>query len=424
MANNPISPDMPRRADWAWKIGLVLETPELLCEIASAIGEAGAAKVLEFPASASSFEVANAVDREKPDLLFVELSRTSNAAAEWIADVRRGEDTPFIVAVHPAAEPSEMISALRAGASEFLSLPVRPAIFEAMERIAVLLEARRNATMERGKIAGVLSAKGGCGATSIACHLSAALQSAATQFGGGPARVLMADLDYQSPGARDVFRVNPGAHAGEAFDAVRRLSSTAWREFATPIANGVDLLASPLDTHFATGPSHTVAGSSIPAASDRTAALPEQWRVESLFRFVSRQYNWILVDLGRHLNPANWALLQNIDELFIVTAPDVLALYQTRSVLQTLSSRGFEKARVRIILNKNLSSPQDFWVESIEQMFEMSVFGVIPGDEGTFEKLPRDRFEFPAETPYGRALTKLATRLVKPAGPGSLRKPA
>jgi Flp pilus assembly CpaE family ATPase len=144
--------------------------------------------------------------------------------------------------------------------------------------------------------------------------------------------------------------------------------------------------------------------------------------VESLFRFVSWQYNWILVDLGRHLNPANWVLLQNIEELFIVTAPDVLALYQTRSILQTLSSRGFDKSRVKIILNRNLSSPQDFWVESIEQMFEMSVFGVIPNDEGTFEKLPRDRFGFPAETSFGRALTKIAARLSGTGGPGSQRK--
>jgi Flp pilus assembly CpaE family ATPase len=139
---------------------------------------------------------------------------------------------------------------------------------------------------------------------------------------------------------------------------------------------------------------------------------------------VSRQYNWVLVDLGRHLNPANWVLLQNIEELVIVTAPDVLALYQTRSILQTLSNRGFDKSRVKIVLNRNLSSPQDFWVESIEQMFEMSVFGVIPNDEGTLEKLPRERFEFPAETPFGRALTKIAARLSGSGGSGSQRKAA
>lgn len=399
---NPRPPDASRRQEWSWKIGLVLEAPELLAEIDAAIAEAGAAKVFELTASTPSFEVANAVDRERPDLLFVEFARTSKPAAEWLVDVRCGEDTPIVIAVHPNAEPAEMISALRAGASEFLSLPVRPAIYEAMDRIGALLESRRTALIETGKVAGVLSAKGGCGATSLACHLSAALVHAVPST-----RVLVADLDYQSPGARGVFRATPRTHAGDAFEAVRRLSSTVWRDFVTPVSRGVDLLASPADL-----------------ISSTPAAPPEPWRIESLFRFVVRQYNWVLVDLGRHLNPANWSLLQNIDELFIVTAPDVLALYQTRAVLQTLLSRGFEKDRTRIILNRNLSSPQDFWVESIEQMFEMTVFGVLPNDESTVEKLPRDRFEFPHDSPFGRGLIKIAARLAKPGGAGPARKAA
>jgi pilus assembly protein CpaE len=412
MSFNIPLPDNSRRQEWAWKIGLVLETPEMMSEIASALAEGGAETVFECSASASSFEVASAVDRAKPDVLFVELSRTSKAAADWIGDVRRGQDVPLIVAVHPVAEPTEMISALRAGASEFLSHPIKPAIFDAMDRIGALLESRNSALTERGKVAGILSAKGGCGATSIACYLSPALQMAATRVDGRPSRVLVADLDYQSPAARSVFRIHPRSHAGEAFESVRRLSSSAWREFATPITTGVDLLASPMDM-----PSN--GGSSRGAV-----APPEPWRIESLFRFISRQYNWILVDLGRHLNPANWALLQNIEELFIVTAPDVLALYQTRSVLQTLTNRGFDKSRIRIVLNRNLSSPQDFWVESIQQMFEMTVFGVIPSDDATLDKLPRDRFEFPAETPFGKALTKMAARLASPGAPGSGKKAA
>jgi len=404
------SSETSSRPDYGLRVGLVADSPELSSEIALAIAEAGGTQVFRFPAAAIPFEIANAVQREKPDILFAELSRVSKTAAEWMTDVRRGEDTPFVVAVHTVAEPSEMISALRAGASEFLSLPVRPAIFEALDRIGSQLESRRSATVEPGKIAGVLSPKGGCGATSIACYLSAALQLAAPST-----RILVADLDYQSPCAHNVFRVGAAqgsdrrSNAGDALEAVRRLSSSSWREFVTTVAPGVDLLTSPAEG----------------ISSFYEAGLPEQWRLESLFRFISRQYTWVLTDLGRHLNPANWTVMQNIDELYIVTAPDVLALYQTRSVLQTLSNRGFDKSRVRIILNRNLSSPQDFWVESIQQMFEMSVFGVIPNDESSLEKLSRDRFEFPADTPFGRAISKIAARIVRPGGsPGSTRKAA
>jgi pilus assembly protein CpaE len=411
MAFNLSPLDLSHRPDFVWKIGLVLETPELAVEITSAIASAGATPIFELPAASPSFEIATAVERGRPDILFVEFARASKPAAEWMADVKRGELTPFIIAVHPAAEPAEMISALRAGASEFVSLPVKPSIYEALDRLATVLESRRTANVEPGKIVGVLAPKGGCGATSIACHLSAAMHLAVPS-----SRILVADLDYQSPGAHHIFRADAAArsthrnNAGDAFEAVRRLSTSSWREFVTNVAPGVDLLASPAEG----------------GGAGNQPVLPEQWRVESLFRFISRQYTWVLVDLGRHLNPASWTVMQNIDELFIVAAPDVLALYQTRSVLQTLSNRGFDKSRVRIILNRNMSSPQDFWVESIQQMFEMPVFGLIP-DDSALDKLPRDRFEFPAETSFGRAITKMAARIVKPGGganPASGKKAA
>jgi len=213
-----------------------------------------------------------------------------------------------------------MISALRAGSSEFLCLPVRPAIYDAMDRIGSMLEARRTSTNERGRIAGIVSAKGGCGATTIATYLGAALQHhQRTQSGGkhsggkqagtaaAPPRILVVDLDYQSPGASVSFGVNPQSHAGDAFESVRRLNSHAWREYATSIVPGIDLLASPADRR-----RNDMAFSS--------PAPPEQWRVESLFRFLTRQYSWIFVDLGRHLNPSNWTLLQYIEELFIASS--------------------------------------------------------------------------------------------------------
>ncbi len=374
----------------------MIETPELSHGILGALQAGGAVCAFKFRPDTAPFEIAAAIERDEPDILFVELARTTKRATDWIAEVRRGEDKPLVVAVHNTPDPSEIIHALQAGASEFLCLPVAPAIYEAMERIGTLLELHRTATFARGHIAGVLSAKGGCGATSIACHLSTALHTASPA-----ARILVADLDYQAPGTHQIFRANPLRHAGEAFDSVRRLSSGSWREFVTSISPAVDLLASPGKA--------TVRGLHL---------MPEPWRAESLFRFVARQYSWILADLGRHLNPVNWIFLQNLDELFIVTVPDVLALYQTRSILQTLASRGFDKSRIRVILNRNPASPQDFWVESIEQMFEMPVFAVIPNDYISLNKLPRDRFEFPCDTPFGRAITRLASRMVRTGSNG------
>jgi pilus assembly protein CpaE len=237
----------------------------------------------------------------------------------------------------------------------------------------------------------------------VACHLAFALHAACA-----PGKVLLADLDHQSPAAHRVFRTVSRDRLGDAFDSVRRLNSSCWPDFVVQVAPGVDL----------------VGGLAGGATTGAATPLPEPWRVDNLFRFVARHYSWILADLGRHLNPVNWAFLQSIDELFIVTAPDVLALYQTRSILQTLTSRGFDKSRVRLILNRNQSSPQDFWVESIEKMFELSIVSVIPNDRATLAGLSRERFEFPANSAFGRSVTRLANRVAKPSVPDTARRAA
>jgi pilus assembly protein CpaE len=396
-------PDNRRQQAWPWGIGLVARQGDLATEITAALREMNAACELLVAPSVPPFELAAMVEKYRPKVLFVELAAVGIPAQEWITLVRAGSDTPVIIAIHANEDPAEMITAMRAGATEFLSLPVRPALFELLDRVATLLEARQVSTGEPGKLVGILSAKGGCGATTLACHLSCGLQLA-----GGGGRVLMADLDHQAPAAHRIFGMAEYQGIQEAFDSVRRLNSACWPEFVRSVGTGsmVDIL-----------------GASLPGAAP-VGGHTEPWRIESLFRFLRRHYSWIVADLGRHLNPSNWAYFAHLDALLVVTAPDVLALYQTRSILQMLTNRGFEKSRVRLILNRNQDSPQDFWIESIEQMFDMSVLAVLPHDAPTLSHAAAEKFEFPATSGYGRSVTKLAGRILHPGGPDSAKKRA
>src|SRR5947199_374447 len=74
-----------------------------------------------------------------------------------------------------AADPEQMLGALRAGSIEFVSLPMNPAIFGALDRIGTRLTSSRPDQSAQGRIIGLVSSKGGCGATTLACHLGLAL---------------------------------------------------------------------------------------------------------------------------------------------------------------------------------------------------------------------------------------------------------
>jgi pilus assembly protein CpaE len=359
---------------------------QLASEIAQALSDVRAACVFQIAASAPVGDINALIERDRPDLLFVELAATSLPSRQWMGVIQNADGVPLVAAVHTHQDPGQMIDALRAGASEFLSIPVQPAIFDAMGRISARLESTQPATaLTQGRIIGIVSAKGGCGATTLACHVGLALGNADPNR-----KILVADLDYQSPAVHRFCRFKPGKRATETFDSVRRLSSSNWAEFFTPVTPSLDVLAGP---------------------EPGTSTAPETWRIESLFRHLTRSYSLVLADLGRHLNPITWAFLQHVDELLVVAAPDVLALYQTRYILQTLTGRGFDRNRIRLVLNLSENTPRDFWIESIEQMFEMKIFGVIPTDKPALAAVPRQRLEFPADTPFGKSVTKLADRL-------------
>ncbi len=390
--------DPQRQAPWPWRAGLVVDDPGLTAEIAEALAETRAACVFQVSAAAPVSRILDLIERNGPDLLFVELATSSEPPREWIAAIQSAAGIPLVAAVHPTPDPDRMIEALRAGAIEFLSSPMHPAIFDAMDRMNARLEATRPADTPQGRIVGLVSAKGGCGASTLACHLALALER------HDPAKkIILADLDYQSPAIERICGVEPKCRAAEAFEAVRRLSSANWDEFFIRLTDSVDVLAGP-----------------DPGAS----AAPSPWRIESLFRHLTRGYSWVLADLGRHLSPTTWSFLQFVDELLVVSAPDVLALYQTRYILQTLTSRGFDRSRIRLVLNLSESTPRDFWIESVEQMFEMRVFGVIPKDKPGLASVARSKPALPAETPFGRSVTRLSRSIAENASSGASRKAA
>jgi pilus assembly protein CpaE len=383
---------------WPWRAGMVVDDPKLQEEIAAALAEVRATCVFQISASAPVREVLGRIEQDRPDLLFVEIAATPIPAREWMGATQSADGLPVVAAVHVSADPEHMIGALRAGASEFLSLPMAPAIFPALNRIGARLASKPPAETSQGRIIGIVSAKGGCGCTTVACHLGMALAKSAPER-----RILVADLDYQTPAVHRVSRVEPKHRAGDTFDSVRKLSSSNWGDYFTPLKENMDILAGP---------------------EPHQSALPEPWRIESLFRHINRVYPLALVDLGRHLTPGIWAFLQHVDELMVIAAPDVLALYQTRYIIQTLTSRGFDRGRLRLVLNMSDKTPRDFWIESIEQMFEMKLFGVIPADYSGLAAASKGEFSFPADAPFGKAVNKLAGRVLKNENPGSAKRAA
>ncbi len=105
---------------------------------------------------------------------------------------------------------------------------------------------------------------------------------------------------------------------------------------------------------------------------------------EALMRqmeFFSRQFKFIVVDLGNDVGPLQNAFLLDATAAFIITTPEVLVVAQTQRLINDLLSATFPKDMFQLVINKVSSSgisPQE-----ISNSLRMSAMGAIPQDDIT-----------------------------------------
>ncbi|MGZ3746001.1 MAG: ATPase, T2SS/T4P/T4SS family [Pseudobdellovibrionaceae bacterium] len=97
--------------------------------------------------------------------------------------------------------------------------------------------------------------------------------------------------------------------------------------------------------------------------------------------FFSRQFKFIIVDIGNDLGPLQMALLQESKAITIVTTPEILVVTQTLRLINELLSNTFPKDMFQLVINKasvNGLSPQ-----AIATQLHLAPLAIIPQDEVT-----------------------------------------
>lgn len=103
---------------------------------------------------------------------------------------------------------------------------------------------------------------------------------------------------------------------------------------------------------------------------------------ESLMRqieFFSRQFKFIVVDLGNDIGPLQNAFLLEATACFIITTPEVLVVAQTQRLVNDLLSATFPRDMFQLIINK--VSPSGISPQDISNSLRLPPMGLIPHDE-------------------------------------------
>jgi pilus assembly protein CpaE len=364
--------------------GLVVETKDLWEELMNAIQTLPIRVVFELPEIPSDWsEFEDRIERVRPDVILLEVTRLSGRLEEVVKRLRAAAGEPAVFALHTSAQSEAILAAMRAGACEYLYPPVAEPLKAALDRLGESREKSREKQVRGGKTIGFLSAKGGCGATTVACHVAADL---ARQDAG---KILLADLDLQTGLIGFLLKTKSAYSIADAVNNLQRLDHSYWQGLVSNGIPNMEIITAP----------------STPAAKKLSAA-----HLKQVLAFARTEYDWCVLDLGRNLTPDTMGMLDMINETYLVTTQEVPALHHSKQIIQLLLEAGYARSQLRLVLNRT-ARRSDITVEELESMLGVPVYVTLANDfDGLHEAFSEGRL-LDSSTSLGQDFARLAGRI-------------
>jgi pilus assembly protein CpaE len=363
--------------------GLVIETKELWDDVRTAVDQLPIRltfELQEIPTEWPPFQ--ERLDRLRPDVVLLDVTRIPERMEELVKRIRSTAGQPAVFALHTNQDPATILAAMRAGAREFLVPPVLEPLRIALERLAEERQHLRDKQVRGGKVIGFLGAKGGCGVTTVACHVAAALPEASK------GRVLLADLDQQSGMIGFFLKIQSPYSIADAVNNVQRLDRSYWQGL---ISNGIPRL-------------EVITAPTAPSAKDMKPG-----HLKQVIAFARGEYDWTVLDLGRNLNPSTLSLLEVVDETFLVVTQELPALHQAKAMIRILSDAGYGP-HLRLILNRN-TRQFEITLEELEKMLGAPIFATIENDFARLSEAFSEGHLVNSSSGIGEDFSRLAAKI-------------
>lgn len=309
----------------------------------------------EVVAANSGIQALNRAVAEHPDLIILDIMMPDMDGYEVCRRLRGDARTKSVPIIMFTAKTliDDKVAGFEAGADDYLTKPTHPA--ELASRVRSILS--RNASQRpvpsvKGKIVGVLGAKGGVGTTTLALNLAAA-------------RVLSAEnpivADFRLGSGTMGVSLGLGRAQGMGNVLSKPLDQITPRLIETELvshASGLRGLFSSL----------RVAESNIPLGHETGAAVLRGIRAMTRLSFV---------DLGASLNPITYALQRDCDQLILVIDPVYTTLMAAREIIQEIGSTLADQQRLHVVvINRAATAAPPAW-RDVEQALGLEIRAVI-----------------------------------------------
>src|SRR5919202_2328851 len=293
------------------------------------------------------------IERLAPNAVIVALGAEPESGLRFVERVARECPRTAVICASRDSSPDTILRSIRAGAREFLRLPVIPEEFKTVyARVAAVCAEQPEAPKKRGRVISSFSSKGGTGTTFVASNVAAGLD----------APTVLVDLNLHAGDLGLFLGVEPKFSIADVVEHRERVDDSLLKSFLVPHSAKLSLLAAPRE------------------ADSADDIEPEH--VFQVLELLRERFDYVVIDPQHTFDAITLAALDQADDILLVLTLDIPAIRSTQRALQIFDRLGYPRHKIHIVVNR-FSRQIDLDLRQVERFLGERVMGYVQSDYKT-----------------------------------------
>lgn len=301
---------------------------------------------------------ADVISQTHPDIGVVALDSNTAKGLELVERLGQASPDCAIIVIASTTDGQVILQAMRAGAKEFLSLPLKlQDVLDALGRISERKFGKGESKARGSTVIAVAGATGGVGTTSLSVNLGCALAKDPKKS------VALIDLDL-CLGDADVFLDSiPDYTLVDVSQNVSRLDFSLLKRSLTKHSSGLYLLPRPVQME------------------DMSLITPDD--LQRVIGLMKATFSHLVIDLSKGYTANDMVALQMANHILLVTQLDLPCLRNVVRLLTSFKENKELSEKIKIVINRAGLDTGAITLKKAQETIGREIFWQIPNDYRT-----------------------------------------
>lgn len=334
----------------------------------------------------------DAVKQTAPDVGVICLDDDPQQGLAIISELGEVAPKVSILVASSSTDGNLILQAMRAGAKEFLTQPVKPEDFTAaLQRISRQRFGDTASTARSCTTIAITGATGGVGSTSVAVNIGCAL--AANKKNS----VVLVDLDLALGDADVLLDTIPEYTLTDVAQNISRLDLTLLKQFFTKHSSGIHFLPRPVNL------------------DDGHHVKPDDLR--RITGLLKASFTHLIFDTSKSFSAVDRVAIESADEILMVTQLELPCLRNVIRVMQSFEEAWQLADSLKIVVNRLGQNSGQISFKKAQDTLGQDVYWQIPNDDRVMAEVRNQGVPLVEHAPRA-AITQSINQLALAAGGG------